>query len=123
MKRQTLYTNERVKLLHSNECAYCGIKNVPMTLDHLFAKSRQGSDSGDNLVYCCRSCNSSKRDMDYFEWIEKTGRRVNIEIAERYLKNAYSYCEREKILDEDIENAPDALPFNLKSIPLQYNLG
>ena len=55
MRRQSLYKNEREKLTHKDRCAYCGAADVPLTLDHLFAKSRHGADSGDNLVYCCQN--------------------------------------------------------------------
>ena len=122
MIRQSIYKNERDKLVHKDECSYCGATSVPLTLDHLFAKSKGGDDSGDNLVYCCQRCNSSKRDRDYFEWTRSTNRRVNVKIAERYLKNAYVYCEKHDVLDLKLEDAPDNLPFNLDAIPLKYEI-
>lgn len=122
MSRQSIYYNEREKLKAKDVCSYCGASNIPLTLDHLFAKAKKGHDSGDNLVYCCKSCNSSKRDMDYFQWVEKTGRDINPAVAARYLKNAYSYCEQHNILDCSLENAPEDLPFALTTIPRQYNL-
>lgn len=122
MSRQSIYSNEREKLKTKDVCSYCGVTGVPLTLDHLFAKAKNGCDSGDNFVYCCKSCNSSKRDMDYFQWVEKTGREINSAVAARYLKNAYTYCEQRNILDCSLENAPADLPFNLALIPRQYNL-
>ena len=122
MSRQSIYNNEREKLKTKDVCSYCGATDVPLTLDHLFARAKNGRDSGDNFVYCCKSCNSSKRDMDYFQWVEKTGREINPAVAARYLKNAYIYCEQRNILDCSVENAPDDLPFDLASIPRQYNL-
>lgn len=122
MSRQSIYNNEREKLKTKDVCSYCGATGVPLTLDHLFAKAKNGCDSGDNFVYCCKSCNSSKRDMDYFQWVEKTGREINPAVAARYLKNAYTYCEQRTILDCSLENVPDDLPFDLALIPRQYNL-
>ena len=122
MKRSSIYKNEREKLSRRNECAYCGAVDVPLTLDHLFARSRKGSDSGDNLIYCCHICNSSKNNRDYFEWIKSTGRPVNIAIAERYLKNAYTLCEQHGILDMCVDDAPADLPFDLQAIPLNYDI-
>lgn len=122
MKRLSIYKNEREKLSHKDVCAYCGAIDVPLTLDHLFARSKKGSDSGDNLVYCCQYCNSSKNNRDYFEWVKTTGRGINIAVAERYLKNAYSLCEQRGILDLGVEDAPTGLPFDLKSIPLKYEI-
>lgn len=122
MERASIYRNEREKLTHKDECAYCGGKNVPLTLDHLFAKSKKGSDSGDNLVYCCQACNSSKGKKDYFEWVEVADMPISTSIAERYLKNAYNYCEQRGLLDTDLDKAPADLPFLLTAIPLQYSL-
>ena len=122
MTRQSIYNNEREKLKSRNTCAYCGATDISLTLDHLFAKARHGHDSADNLVYCCQSCNSSKRDTDYFQWVKRTGRQINPDVAERYLKNAYIYCEKLGVLDSNIENAPRDLPFDLDAIPCQYNI-
>ena len=120
MTRQSIYTNEREKLIHKDRCAYCGTTDVALTLDHLFARSKSGSDSADNLVYCCQSCNSSKGNRDYFAWIQNNGRSVSVAVAERYLKNAFTYCEQYGILDSGISVAPDNLPFDLASIPVHF---
>ena len=122
MSMQSIYLNERKKLKHAMECAYCGKQDVPLTLDHLFPKSKGGSDSGDNLVYVCKSCNSSKSNMDYFAWIKKTGIPVKPEIAERYLKNAYQWCEEHGILDNALSDVPSDLPFDLDAVPLKYSI-
>ena len=42
-------------------CQYCGIKNKPMTLDHILPKQRGGKDTWDNLVAACVPCNSKKQ--------------------------------------------------------------
>ena len=122
MTRQSIYNNERAKLKNKDICAYCGATNIPLTLDHLFAKSKQGSDSADNFVYCCQSCNSSKKNLDYFRWIEITGRMINPDVVERYLKNAYSFCEQCGLLNTPIDEAPNNLPFDIKAIPCYYNI-
>ena len=110
------------KLKHANECAYCGKQDVPLTLDHVFPKSKGGEDSGDNLVYVCKSCNSSKSNMDYFAWIKKNNMRVQPEIAERYLKNAYQWCEEHGILDNQLTDIPSDLPFDIEAVPLKYSI-
>lgn len=48
-------------------CAYCG-ENAT-TLDHIIPKSKGGTDTPDNIVDCCKSCNSSKKDKDLQEFI------------------------------------------------------
>ena len=49
-------------------CVFCGATNE-LTVDHLIPKSRGGSDSSDNLVLACKSCNSSRKDKGIFEWL------------------------------------------------------
>lgn len=49
-------------------CHYCGADG-DLTIDHKVPMSRGGSDDGDNLVACCRSCNSSKGTKAYDEFI------------------------------------------------------
>lgn len=125
MIRQSIYLDERIKLSHMDQCACCGVRGVPLTLDHLFPKMRKGSDSGDNLVYCCQSCNSSKGKKDYFSWVKEKGERINPEIAQRYLKNAYRICEKLGLLNYSIEdciNSDFELPFNLMTLPTKYEL-
>lgn len=43
-----------------HKCQYCGRPSVPMTLDHVIPKERGGSDSWENLVCCCHTCNRKK---------------------------------------------------------------
>jgi len=43
-------------------CQYCGCRVPDLTLDHVVPRSREGPTSWDNVVACCRSCNSRKRD-------------------------------------------------------------
>ena len=41
-------------------CQYCGIKNKPMTLDHIIPKQRGGKETWENLVAACTKCNHKK---------------------------------------------------------------
>jgi 5-methylcytosine-specific restriction endonuclease McrA len=42
------------------KCAYCGAEGVPLTVDHIVAKSRGGSDRISNLTLACFPCNDKK---------------------------------------------------------------
>ncbi len=55
--------------LHSKSngcCYYCGVElnTESCTVDHVLPKFHGGDDSIDNLVLACKSCNSSKREID-----------------------------------------------------------
>jgi 5-methylcytosine-specific restriction endonuclease McrA len=41
-------------------CQYCGRNSQPMTIDHVIPKSFGGSDTWENLVCACPSCNRNK---------------------------------------------------------------
>lgn len=54
-----------------NCCVYCGKKAKTLHQEHFIALSRGGEYTINNIVPACRSCNSSKRDTDFFEWYPK----------------------------------------------------
>jgi len=53
-------------------CHYCGRKTAhgDLTMDHLLPLARGGRSTKDNLVPCCKSCNSRKKTMMPLEWQE-----------------------------------------------------
>jgi 5-methylcytosine-specific restriction endonuclease McrA len=42
------------------ECAYCGVKDVPLEVQHIHPKSKGGSNSITNLTLSCHKCNTAK---------------------------------------------------------------
>ncbi len=50
-------------------CVYCGKTEPIMHVDHVFPKSRGGTDELSNLVCACGHCNTSKRDKTPEEWV------------------------------------------------------
>ncbi len=42
------------------KCAYCGIENIPIQIEHIHPKARGGSNRVTNLTLACRCCNESK---------------------------------------------------------------
>lgn len=63
-------------------CFYChremrdaapNTANSP-TLDHLLPRSAGGTNAADNLVMCCRSCNSTRGDMYLSDWYRQPTR-------------------------------------------------
>lgn len=53
-----------------NKCVYCGLE-LPLVSDHAVPLSRGGSNSIDNIVPACKSCNSIKHTMTYDEFVER----------------------------------------------------
>lgn len=51
-------------------CAYCG-SNKQLTQDHFIALGQGGEYTRNNIIPCCKSCNSSKSTKNFFEWHPK----------------------------------------------------
>jgi len=53
-------------------CHYCGNKFSPkeLTMDHLVPIARGGRSVKNNLVPCCKECNTKKRQLLPLEWNE-----------------------------------------------------
>jgi hypothetical protein len=70
-------------------CVFCGaVDNLQS--DHLIPTSRGGSDSADNLVLSCASCNMSRGDRGVFQWLGlKDKDRLHRLVAGKYLKQLY----------------------------------
>ena len=56
----------------AGQCWYCHKEVLPseLTMDHLIPLAQGGQSSKDNLVPCCKSCNSKKKSMMPIEWAE-----------------------------------------------------
>jgi 5-methylcytosine-specific restriction endonuclease McrA len=46
----------------NHACQYCGHTSKELTVDHIVPKRLGGATSWDNLVCCCRRCNTKKGD-------------------------------------------------------------
>jgi hypothetical protein len=68
MNVRTIFDDEKVKILSGNHCSYCGSMDH-LSLDHILPRQYGGKDVGENLVYACRACNSSKGKKDLMEWM------------------------------------------------------
>jgi len=61
---------ERIKQHFDNKCAYCG-EDKPLTQEHFIPISKGGEYTHNNIIPVCQSCNSSKRNKDFFGWYPK----------------------------------------------------
>ena len=57
-------------------CHYCGqvFPHRELTMDHLVPLARGGRSTRDNLVPCCKECNTRKKTLLPIEWEEYLAR-------------------------------------------------
>jgi hypothetical protein len=55
----------------NNKCCYCGEYMHPPTKDHIKPLATGGTLSRENIIPCCKSCNSSKKDNEMMSWYQK----------------------------------------------------
>ena len=74
----------------SRTCAYCGVKNVPLQIEHIHPKSKSGSDRISNLTLACQCCNAKKAALPVEVFLAKQPERLKrIQAqAKRPLKDA-----------------------------------
>jgi 5-methylcytosine-specific restriction endonuclease McrA len=53
------------------QCAYCGVKNVPLQIEHIHPRAKGGSNSITNLTLSCEKCNLKKGTKDVKEFMNK----------------------------------------------------
>lgn len=100
----------------NGRCWYCGVQTNPwkdFCIDHHHPSAKGGSDEIDNLVPCCRTCNSRKsaRDIEYLrqrlgrissltftveqiEFLKSQGVDVDLPTADGYV----FYFEKERLI-------------------------
>jgi 5-methylcytosine-specific restriction endonuclease McrA len=117
MSMASLYQDERLKMTVPQACYYCG-STSKLTVDHLIPRIKGGADESDNLIWACRSCNSSKRDRDMLRWMIDKNSFPAILLLRRYLKIVMRYCESHDLLDLKLDKAQKQnLPFDLNILP------
>ncbi|MEH2029724.1 MAG: RNA-guided endonuclease IscB [Nostoc sp.] len=53
------------------QCAYCGIKEVPLQVEHIHPRAKGGSNSITNLALSCEKCNTKKGTKDIKDFLKK----------------------------------------------------
>ena len=68
IRKSQWWKNRRAR----NICFYCESSTPAhqLTMDHLVPLARGGRSMKSNLVPCCKSCNTQKKNMLTTEWIE-----------------------------------------------------
>jgi 5-methylcytosine-specific restriction endonuclease McrA len=53
------------------QCAYCGVKDVPLQIEHIHPRAKGGSNSITNLTLSCEKCNTKKGTKDIKDFLKK----------------------------------------------------
>lgn len=119
-----LFEFNMVKIKQNNYCWYCGQEMEPskLTKDHVFPRSKGGANEMDNIMMVCKTCNSSKGNMDLFEWYFEARREwPPFNVMVHYLKNIYLYSVDNGLLNKQTTEL-DALnlPFKWQYIPIHF---
>ena len=59
-RKDIVLSRKNILKRDNHTCQYCGIRSVPMTIDHIIPRQRGGEDSWYNLVAACVICNTRK---------------------------------------------------------------
>ncbi|MFZ4796894.1 MAG: HNH endonuclease [Bacteroidia bacterium] len=120
MNIRSIFDDEKIKLQTGQICNYCG-SNVKLALDHIFPQKLGGKDEAENLIYSCKTCNSSKGKKDLIEWMILNDKFLPLMIIRRYLKLVYYYCLENNLLDKNISDLKSLeLPFKIENLPTSF---
>jgi hypothetical protein len=120
MNMRTIFDDEKIKLQTGQICNYCG-STEKLTLDHIFPQKYGGEDNAENLIFACKTCNSSKGKKDLMEWMMFRGKFLPLMIIRRYIKLTYTYCHSNGLLDKNIDELKDIkLPFRIDLLPTSF---
>jgi hypothetical protein len=120
MNIRSIFDDEKIKLQTGQICNYCG-STKKLALDHIFPQKFGGKDNAENLILACKTCNSSKGKKDLMEWMNYRNEYLPLMIIRRYLKLVFDYCDKNNLLDKDInELAYMELPFKVQYLPTKF---
>src|SRR6266567_5151012 len=66
----------RPLLKWNHQCAYCDARDVPLELDHVHPRSRNGSNRVSNLTLACTPCNQRKSNQNIGEFLKDEPERL-----------------------------------------------
>jgi len=94
------------------KCAYCDTTGVPLQVEHIRPRAKQGGNRLGNLCLACEPCNQAKGTLDIEVFLTEKPELLKkiLDQAQRPLKDAaavnstrWSVCERLKALDLPVE--------------------
>ena len=64
-------------------CSYCSKKDVPLEIDHIVPKSKEGSDRVSNLTLSCHRCNQKKGNKSLVDFLKSEKKTAKILAASK----------------------------------------
>ncbi|MGK7872014.1 MAG: RNA-guided endonuclease IscB [Xenococcaceae cyanobacterium] len=58
------------------QCAYCGVKDIPLQIEHIHPRAKGGSNSITNLTLSCEKCNIKKGTKEIKDFLKKDPSRL-----------------------------------------------
>ncbi|MDR5655147.1 HNH endonuclease [Ruixingdingia sedimenti] len=97
--------------LVSPACMHCG-SGLELTMDHLIPRSRGGGADAENIVTCCKHCNSARGNLDLMIWYRRRSQFPTLVLMRQYLKLCHKYASTLQLLDVEVGEAQRrGLPF------------
>ena len=59
-RKEIVLSRKNILKRDNHTCQYCGVRSVPMTIDHVVSRKKGGEETWDNLVAACVPCNTRK---------------------------------------------------------------
>ena len=116
---RSLYDDERLKMTMPQACYYCGSRKN-LVVDHLVPRIRGGPDDSDNLVWACRTCNSSKHGRDMLAWV-LANFFPSVLLLRRYMKVVARFCENCGYMDVKLSGVSEVdMPFDVRLLPTKF---
>lgn len=120
MAMRTLYDDERLKMTMPQACYYCGSAEK-LAAHHLIPRIKGGRDEADNLIWACRTRNSSKHGRDGLEWMAMKGDFPAVLVLRRYLKIVARHRDAQGCMETELSHADElGLPFDVALLPTVF---
>lgn len=115
----------RIKFNSDGFCFYCyeEMSKSQLTADHVFPRAKGGVNDMDNIIFVCKSCNSSKGKRDLMEWFLLYREELPSPfVFGHYLREIHQYALKFGLMDKTFKEVTEIqLPFNPRCILLLLN--
>lgn len=123
MKMRPLDDDATFKDKYRDTCCYCGREFSSKSRkqrEHVIPQFKGGPLSQDNMLWACRSCNTSKGARDMVMWLVSRGRFPAVFALRVYLKLAARWSEDIGLMDVPWDELPEDLCFAKRSLRAEW---